>query len=88
MDSQLQATGFQDGNYWINSVQNFSLRAEAPGTHTVDLFIENTARINFGNDYHFLQEKGLVNATYKLNGENITDIEIFALEFKSAWVQR
>lgn len=54
----------------------------------IDLFIENTARVNFGNDYHFLQQKGLDNGTYKLNGEDITDIEIISLEFKSKWVQR
>ncbi|CAL8109678.1 unnamed protein product [Orchesella dallaii] len=87
IDSQLQPTGFQDAKYWINTVQNFSLSVGGSGNHVLDLMIENTARINFGNDNHFLQEKGLVNGTYKLNGNDITDIEIIALEFKSAWVK-
>ncbi|ODN01563.1 Beta-galactosidase-1-like protein 2 [Orchesella cincta] len=87
IDSQLQPTGFQDDKYWINAIQNFSLSVGSAGNHVLDLLIENTARVNFGNDNHFLQEKGLVNGTYKLNGNDISDIEIIALEFKSAWVK-
>ncbi|ODM87048.1 hypothetical protein Ocin01_19634, partial [Orchesella cincta] len=50
--------------------------------------IENHGRVNFGNDWDFLQQKGLwVDGVYKLNGNDITDIEIIALEFKSAWVK-
>ncbi len=70
------------------SAQSFSLSVGASGIHVVDLFIENTGRINFGSDHDFLQHKGLVDGEYKLNGEDITDIEIIALEFKSKWVQK
>ncbi|CAL8070939.1 unnamed protein product [Orchesella dallaii] len=86
IDSQLQPTGFQDDRYWINSEETFSLSVGASGNHTVDLLIENHGRVNFGNDNDFLQQKGLVDGVYKLNGNDITDIEIIALEFKSAWV--
>lgn len=68
--------------------KNYSLSVGVSGQHNLDLFIENTARVNFGNDYHFLQQKGLVGGAYKLNGQNITEIEIIPLEFKSAWVKR
>lgn len=58
------------------------------GEHVLDLFIENTGRVNFGNDVDFLQEKGLHNGTFKMDGKDITDVEIIALEFKSAWVAK
>lgn len=73
-------------NIYFFRVQDFSLSVSGSGNHTLDLFIENMARINFGDDVHFLQQKGLVDGAFKLNGVDITNIEIISLEFKSAWV--
>lgn len=74
----------------ISSTKNFTINSD--GKAVLDLFIENTGRINYGNDYEFKgQKKGLHddNSTvYKINGDDISNIEIISLEFKSKWVKR
>jgi len=48
-------------------------------------------RVNFGAQKDFEQHKGLLhtqNDTYSLNGQEIAEIEIISLEFKSQWVKR
>ncbi|OXA63022.1 Beta-galactosidase-1-like protein 2 [Folsomia candida] len=77
--------------YWLNSVQEYDLTL-AEGEHTLDLLIENMGRVNFGALWSFDQHKGLAgNRTeveyYHLNGEEIRDIDVVSLEFKSSWVK-
>lgn len=102
LDSEIQPfPRHENGSvqYWLNSVQeyNLSLSSDPDVEHTFDLLIENLGRVNFGYQWSFLeQHKGLLGNLsvgvgpeyYHLNGEEIKDIEIFALEFKSAWVQK
>ncbi|OXA43814.1 beta-galactosidase-1-like protein 2 isoform X2 [Folsomia candida] len=75
--------------YWLSSVQEYSLPMNGK-EQTIDLLIENMGRINFGGAKDFLQRKGLVNSPnesyYHLDGQEIKDVEIIALEFKSNWV--
>ena len=54
-------------------------------TCTVDLFVENLGRTNYGKPHEFDQRKGLTEEVL-LNDEVLTDWEIIALEFKSSWV--
>ncbi len=74
----------------ISSTRNFTINGE--GKVVLDLFIENTGRINYGTDNEFKgQKKGLHDdntTVYKLDGEDISSIEIISLEFKSKWVKR
>jgi hypothetical protein len=61
--------------------------APTSGNLTLDLFVENTARINFGHAHHFLQQKGLPAARVTLSGEPVNQFEIIAAEFKGNWIK-
>jgi len=55
----------------------------------VDLLIENIARVNVGQAYDFIQQKGIASvlqSAIELNGQPIEDLEIIAAEFKTPWV--
>jgi len=79
--------------YWLNSAQEYQMQVDDQGPHTLDLLIENKGRVNFGRLQHFEQHKGLRGTrlasteTYHLNGVEIENVEIVALEFKSAWIK-
>lgn len=95
MDDELQPFPRDENGtvqYWLNSVQEYDLTL-AEGEHTLDLLIENMGRVNFGALWSFDQHKGLAgNRTeveyYHLNGEEIRDIDVVSLEFKSSWVKK
>ena len=55
---------------------------------TLDLFVENLGRVNFGLPHEFHQRKGLWEGPVNLDGVPLKNWEIISLEFKSAWVSR
>lgn len=79
---------------WFRSTQQYDLDL-SEGEHTIDLLVDTLGRTHGGIFPSVLHHKGLVrNLTedtidfYHLNGEEITDIDVVAMEFKSAWVQK
>lgn len=90
VDGVIQQSSFSgEGNrrYWMNSVKEVTLENIEDDWHNVDLFIENMGRVNFGWEEDFEQKKGLPSGTVELDGELVQGFEVFALEFKSAWVK-
>ncbi|CAG9815746.1 unnamed protein product [Phaedon cochleariae] len=54
---------------------------------TLDLLVENWGRVNFGYLDQFNQYKGLWQDGVYLNNKQLSDWEIFPLEFKRAWTR-
>lgn len=91
VDGELQP--FSGNAIWMNSIQDYNLTFASAGEHTLDLLVENTGRVNVGSSSEFQQHKGLLGnwatgEVYHLDGTEIQNIEIFALEFKSNWVKK
>lgn len=77
----------------MNSIQAYNLTVASAGEHTLDLLVENMGRVNVGSNSEFRQHKGLLGSwttgeVYHLDGAEIQNIEIYALEFKSNWVKK
>lgn len=67
------------------------LEPKSGAEQTIDLLIENSGRHNVGGEDQFKQLKGLAKEDggyISLNGVDQTEIETFALEFKSKWVKK
>jgi len=73
--------------YLINAEIEATLQVPADGESTIDILVENMARVNFGWANDFLQQKGLPTGGVQFDGVQATDFEIYALEFKSRWVK-
>ena len=55
---------------------------------TLDLFVENMGRNNFGKPHQFDQKKGIWEGPILLDDVPLLDWEIVPLEFKGEWVSR
>ena len=55
---------------------------------TVDFFVENLGRVNFGKPHHFNQKKGLWEGDVLIDDVPLKDWTIIPLEFKNSWVQK
>ena len=55
---------------------------------TLDLFVQNLGRTNYGQPHQFDQKKGLWEGPVYLDEEKLEDWEIIPLEFKGDWVRR
>ena len=64
-----------------------TLNVVQDGPVDVDLFVENLGRVNFGVEEDLRQKKGMPDGHIAIDGKELTDFEIFALEFKSEWVK-
>ncbi|CAG7832431.1 unnamed protein product [Allacma fusca] len=90
VDGIIQPSSFSgegDGRYWINSEKEVTFENVTEDWHDIDIFVECTGRVNFGRDVHFLQKKGLPNGNVTLDGVQTQGFDVFALEFKSAWIR-
>lgn len=77
-------------DYWVNSIKELPLSVSQAGNHTIDLMVEPLTRVNFGSAGDFVQQKGIApihQSKIEVNGEEITNIEIIAMEFTNAWVK-
>jgi hypothetical protein len=73
-----------------SSIREFPFEVPESGEHTVDLIVESVSRVNFGGAGDFVQQKGIApvhQSAIELNNEEIQDLEIIAVEFKSDWVK-
>jgi hypothetical protein len=81
------ANGKPGVRYLINNDMEAVLNIPSGDSHTIDILVENMARVNFGLAADFLQQKGIPSGTFLLDGVQVPGVEIFALEFKSNWVK-
>ena len=53
----------------------------------LDIVVENLGRVNYGKPHDFRQKKGLWEGPVLLDGSQIYDWQIIALQFKPDWVR-
>lgn len=83
-------------NFGVWTVKDGSMTldlSQVPGCQegsecTLDLFVQNLGRTNYGFPHQFDQKKGLWEGPVYLDGEKLEDWEIIPLEFKGDWVRR
>ena len=72
----------------VYSERSVSFNDPGDGMSNVDLLVENLGRVNFGVEEDMRQKKGMPEGHIILDGKELRDFEVFALEFKSEWVKR
>jgi len=77
----------KNSGYWLNEEQEFDLSLDSTQSYLIDVLVENMARVNFGHAGDFLQQKGIPSGNISIDGAPASDFQVFALEFKSKWVQ-
>lgn len=90
INGQLISKQFNNVNdlnsYWRNANVNIKLNENPLNNVTLDLFVENMGRNNYGQLKDFQQFKGLRDGVL-INNKPVYDWQIFPLEFKRKWTQ-
>ncbi|CAB3370135.1 Hypothetical predicted protein [Cloeon dipterum] len=73
--------------YWTQENPNFTIIDPPAGTNTLDIVVENWARVNFGSPSDFEQKKGLFEGPVSVDGQVLSNLTAIPLEFKSKWVK-
>ncbi|XP_012265320.2 beta-galactosidase-1-like protein 2 [Athalia rosae] len=73
--------------YWMQKDAELTINSDKGGSQTLDIIVENWGRVNFGVLSNFDQRKGLWQGPVYLDGNELKDWEIYALEFTSKWVK-
>lgn len=64
-----------------------TLNIKSGDNHTLDIFVENWGRSNFGTLSQFSLYKGLAEGPVLLNNQILYDWEITCMEFRCDWVK-
>ncbi|XP_068990997.1 beta-galactosidase-1-like protein 2 isoform X2 [Neodiprion pinetum] len=73
--------------YWMKKDTELTLNSDKAEEKTLDIIVENWGRVNFGVLADFDQRKGLWQGPVYLDGNELKDWEIYALEFDSKWAK-